>query len=136
MQQPSMMQTSSLSSIQHNQQSNNGQQSTQSMLQQHPQAIRQQQQQQTSIIHQQQTPMTTMKESYLPELSEMYQKIATKLQQCVLLSSHHPSEESFPCLQEIPAITNLSQVVTGHGHTILHLSCQFLHENPCHHPAL
>ncbi|KAJ7962802.1 mediator of RNA polymerase II transcription subunit 15a-like [Quillaja saponaria] len=56
--QPSMTQSSSLPSIQPNQQFNNVQQSTQSMLQQHPQSVlrQQQQSQQNAVVHQNQTP--------------------------------------------------------------------------------
>ncbi|KAJ7962801.1 Mediator of RNA polymerase II transcription subunit 15a [Quillaja saponaria] len=55
---PSMTQSSSLPSIQPNQQFNNVQQSTQSMLQQHPQSVlrQQQQSQQNAVVHQNQTP--------------------------------------------------------------------------------
>ncbi|CAL0332342.1 unnamed protein product [Lupinus luteus] len=86
--QPSMMQTS-LSSIQHNQQPNNVQQS-QSMLQQHPQVTRQQQQH-TSVIHKQQTSVT--QQSILPQQQQQQlmgsQANATSMQHSSMLGSQN-----------------------------------------------
>ncbi|KAE9585821.1 putative coactivator CBP, KIX domain-containing protein [Lupinus albus] len=86
--QPSAMQTS-LSSIQHNQQSNNVQQS-QSMLQQHPQVTRQQQQH-TSVIHKQQTSVT--QQSILPQQQQQQlmgsQANATSMQNSPMLGSQN-----------------------------------------------